>query len=154
MEKQEYLFSGKKVNYYFDESLSALQNYTDPENTILIVDDRVEEFHGDKLKGWKTIIVKGNEASKSLDRFQEVVDELIRLEADRTTFLVGIGGGVVTDLTGFVASVYMRGISYGFVPSTLLAQVDASVGGKNGINYDRYKNILGIIRQPEFLLFD
>src|SRR5699024_12087832 len=108
----------------------------------------------DKLEGWRKIIVNGNEESKSLACFQHVIEELIRMEADRKTMLIGIGGGVVTDLIGFVASVYMRGISYAFVPTTLLAQVDASVGGKNGVNYGRYKNILGVIRQPDLLLFD
>ncbi|HLR37268.1 MAG TPA: 3-dehydroquinate synthase [Chitinophagaceae bacterium] len=154
MEEQQYIFSGKKVNYYFDASLADLSQYVDRGRTILIVDDKVNRLHGDQLKNWRKIVVKGAEESKSLDCFQQVVDELIRMEADRKTMLVGIGGGVVTDLTGFVASVYMRGISYAFVPTTLLAQVDASVGGKNGVNYGRYKNILGVIRQPDFLLFD
>lgn len=154
MEKQEYTFSEKKVTYYFDASLENLREYVNIDQAILIVDDKVDQFHGKKLEGWRKIVVEGSEESKSLNRFQEVIDQLIALKADRKTVLIGIGGGVVTDLTGFVASVYMRGIRYAFVPSTLLAQVDASVGGKNGINYDRYKNILGIIRQPDFLLFD
>ncbi len=154
MEQNQYTFSGKEVQYYFDESLGNLSKYTSPDRTILIVDEKVGRLHHDKLKEWRKIVVKGSEESKSMACFQQVVDELIRLEADRKTMLVGIGGGVITDLTGFVGSVYMRGIAYGFVPTTLLAQVDAAVGGKNGVNYDRYKNILGIIRQPEFLLFD
>lgn len=154
MEKQEYTFSNKKVRYYFDSPLEHLNQLVDPDRCILIVDDKVDRLYKDRLKGWKKIIVEGSEKSKQLSCFQEVVDKLIDLEADRKTILIGIGGGVVTDLTGFVASVYMRGIDYAFVPTTLLAQVDASVGGKNGINYSRYKNILGIIRQPEFLLFD
>lgn len=154
VEKQLYHFSGHPVDYYFDGSLSALAEIVSREEAILIVDDKVARFHGDRLTGWRKIIVKGEEASKSLARVQEVMDKLIRMEADRKTVLVGIGGGVVTDLTGFVASIYMRGISCGFVPTTLLAQVDAAVGGKNGVNYGRYKNILGIIRQPEFLVFD
>jgi 3-dehydroquinate synthase len=68
--------------------------------------------------------------------------------------LIGVGGGVVTDITGFVGSVYMRGICFGFVPTSVLAMVDASIGGKNGIDVGMYKNLVGIIRQPEFLLFD
>lgn len=154
MEHRQYTFSGKQVAYYFDESLLNLSKYASPEQSVLIVDEKVNRLHEDKLKGWRKIVVKGSEESKSIAGFQHVVDELIRMEADRKTMLIGIGGGVVTDLTGFVGSVYMRGIDYAFVPTTLLAQVDAAVGGKNGINYDRYKNILGIIRQPQFLLFD
>jgi 3-dehydroquinate synthase len=83
-----------------------------------------------------------------------VVDQLIAMGADRKTFLIGIGGGVVTDIAGFVAAVYMRGISFGFLPTSILAMVDASIGGKNGIDVGLYKNIVGTIRQPEFLLYD
>jgi 3-dehydroquinate synthase len=68
--------------------------------------------------------------------------------------LVGVGGGVITDITGYVASVYMRGISFGFIPTSLLAMVDASIGGKNGIDVGVYKNMVGIIRQPKFILHD
>ena len=154
MVKEEHKFSEKKVKYYFDASLSDLKQFVNPEHTILIVDDRVDELYSDQLVGWQKIIVGGTEESKTITCFQQVIDKLIHLEADRNTVLVGVGGGVVTDLTGFIASVYMRGIPYAFVPTTLLAQVDASIGGKNGINYGKYKNILGVIRQPEFLLFD
>ena len=68
--------------------------------------------------------------------------------------MVGVGGGVVTDITGYVASVYMRGIQFGFVPTTLLSLVDASIGGKNGIDVGVYKNIVGVTRQPLFILHD
>jgi 3-dehydroquinate synthase len=79
---------------------------------------------------------------------------LIDLEADRTSFIVGVGGGLVTDLAGFVASTFMRGVPFGFVSSTLLGQVDASIGGKNGVNLDGFKNMVGVIRQPEFVWCD
>jgi len=83
-----------------------------------------------------------------------VIDQLIELGADRKTTLVGVGGGVITDITGYVAGIYMRGIACGFVPTSLLAMVDASIGGKNGIDVGVYKNMVGLIRQPSFLLFD
>ena len=79
---------------------------------------------------------------------------MISLNADRQSFIVGVGGGVVTDLAGFVASIYMRGIRFAFVPTSILAMVDASVGGKNGIDVGVYKNLVGVINQPEFLLYD
>lgn len=154
MSSKQYHFSGKSVYYYFGETIRNLNKYTDPAGTILIVDDQVNHFHGDLLEGWKKVVVQGKESSKDIRVVENVVHELIRLEADRKTRLVGIGGGVVTDLTGFVACTYMRGISFAFVPTTLLAQVDASIGGKNGIDFGGFKNILGIIRQPDFLLFD
>ena len=67
---------------------------------------------------------------------------------------MGIGGGVVCDLTGFAASIYMRGLSFGLVATTLLSQVDASVGGKNGVNFQGYKNLVGCFHQPDFVLCD
>jgi 3-dehydroquinate synthase len=83
-----------------------------------------------------------------------VIEQLIEMGADRKSTLIGIGGGVITDITGYIASVYMRGIQFGFVPTTILAMVDASIGGKNGIDVGVYKNMVGTIRQPSFLLYD
>lgn len=154
MKNKQYVFSGKKVPYYFGETIANLSQYADPSRTILVVDDQVEHFHGHLLKDWRKIIIPGNESSKELRVLERLMHDLIRLEADRKTVLIGIGGGVITDLTGFAASIYMRGIPYAFAPTTLLAQVDASIGGKNGIDFGEYKNMLGVIRQPEFLLFD
>ena len=107
-----------------------------------------------KLKGWKSIVIKAGEQFKNQQTVDSVIQQLIALEADRKTILVGVGGGVVTDITGYVASIYMRGIAFGFVPTSLLAMVDACIGGKNGIDVGVYKNMIGIIRQPSFLLFD
>ncbi|GAA4311731.1 3-dehydroquinate synthase [Compostibacter hankyongensis] len=154
MRAQQYKFSQQAVDYYLGESIAQLKQYADPQRSLLLIDENVNRLHGDKLEGWQKVTIPSGEEYKDLKVFQEIVDALIRLEADRKTMLIGIGGGVVTDLTGFVASVYMRGVPFAFVPTTLLAQVDASIGGKNGINYGRYKNMLGIIRQPVFILFD
>ena len=79
---------------------------------------------------------------------------LIGLGADRKTFILGVGGGIVTDVAGFAASIYMRGLPFGFVSTTLLGQVDASVGGKNGVNVDGYKNMAGTFTQPRFVVCD
>jgi 3-dehydroquinate synthase len=79
---------------------------------------------------------------------------LIKLQADKETFIIGIGGGVITDITGYAASVYMRGIKFAFVPTTILAMVDAAIGGKNGVDVGIYKNLVGVIKHPEFLLYD
>ncbi len=106
------------------------------------------------LKNWNTIVLKAGEEFKIQPTVDTIVEQLIELGADRKSTLVGIGGGVITDLTGYVASVYMRGIKFGFVPTTVLALVDASIGGKNGIDVGVYKNMVGVIRQPSFLLHD
>ena len=79
---------------------------------------------------------------------------VLEWELDRSSTVVGVGGGMVCDIAGFAASTYLRGIPFGFVPTTLLAMVDASVGGKNGVNYHGYKNLVGTFNQPEFVLCD
>jgi 3-dehydroquinate synthase len=83
-----------------------------------------------------------------------VIEKLVEMEAGRDSTLVGIGGGVITDITGYVASIYMRGVQVGFVPTSVLSLVDASIGGKNGIDIGVYKNMVGTIRQPSFILHD
>ena len=100
------------------------------------------------------ITIDTGEKIKNFDTLRHVYDRLIQLEADRSSFIVGIGGGIVCDITGFVASTYMRGVRFGFVSTTLLAQVDASVGGKNGVNFSGYKNIVGVFNQPDFVICD
>lgn len=79
---------------------------------------------------------------------------MIELKADRKSFIVGFGGGMITDIAGFVASTYMRGTRFGFIPTSLLAMIDASIGGKNGVNHFNYKNMIGTITQPEFVVID
>ena len=101
-----------------------------------------------------TIVLKAGEEYKVQATADAVIESLLEMEADRKTTLVGVGGGVITDLTGYVASVYMRGLRFGFIPTTVLGLVDASIGGKNGIDVGWYKNMVGVIRQPSFILHD
>lgn len=95
-----------------------------------------------------TSILPPGEATKSLDRAADLYDELIRLKADRHTLIVALGGGVIGDLSGFVAATFARGLPLFMVPTSLLAQVDSSVGGKVGVNHPRAKNIIGAFHQP------
>lgn len=154
MIKKTYKFSNSSVDYYFDGSISYLKKIVDTKNAIIITDENVYKHHQSKLIGWNVIVLKAGEEYKVQSTVDSIIEELIALQADRKTALIGIGGGVVTDMTGYVASVYMRGISFGFIPTTVLAMVDASIGGKNGIDVGVYKNMVGIIRQPKFLLYD
>jgi 3-dehydroquinate synthase len=154
MQKLQYKFSQKTTSYYFGADLSYLEKLVDKGQAVIVTDENLARAHRRKLSGWKTIVIKAGEAFKVQATVDSIVEQLIALGADRKTLLVGIGGGVVTDITGFVASVYMRGISFGFVPTSILAMVDASIGGKNGIDIGLYKNLVGTIRQPEFLLYD
>ena len=154
MIKQTYKFSNSSVDYYFDGNISYLRKIVDAKNAIIITDENVYKHHQPRFKGWNLIVLKAGEEYKIQGTVDSVIEELIAMQADRKTTLIGIGGGVVTDMTGYVASVYMRGISFGFIPTSVLALVDASIGGKNGIDIGVYKNMVGIIRQPKFLLHD
>ena len=154
MTRLQYKFSGKTTTYYFDAGLSYLEKLVDKQQAVILTDDNVFGHHEKKLKGWKTIVIKAGEAFKKQETVDAVVGQLISMGADRKTFLIGIGGGVVTDIAGYVAAIYMRGISFGFLPTSILAMVDASIGGKNGIDVGLYKNLVGTIRQPQFLLYD
>jgi len=154
MQTKSYRFSSATVNYYFDADFSRLEKLVGKEQAVLITDEHVFQAHKKKLKGWNCITLKPGEEYKVQATVNSIIEQLIEFNADRSTWLIGIGGGVITDLTGYVAAIYMRGIKCGFVPTTVLAMVDASIGGKNGIDVGIYKNLVGTIRQPQFLLYD
>ena len=154
MNKYSFSFSSSTVNYYFDAQLEQLQKLVPAEQTIILTDDNIFARHKKKFKGWKTIVIKAGEAHKNQSTVDHIIEQLIETGADRKTTLIGIGGGVITDITGYVAGIFLRGISFGFVPTSILAMVDAAVGGKNGVDVGLYKNMVGLIRQPAFILFD
>ena len=135
--------------------LAELDSYLPKESRVVVITDSNIHRHYTSLIGRYDFCLIGlGETIKTLSTVDRLYAELVERNADRTTFLLGIGGGIVTDVTGFVASTYMRGIRFGFVATSLLAQVDASVGGKNGVNYEGYKNMVGTFNQPEFVLCD
>jgi len=153
MKENQYQFSSGKCTVYLDASFAMLPTMV-PENLIFITDENVFKLHSSRFDGYKTIVVKAGEEHKQQSTVDAILNQLIVLEADRKTFIVGVGGGVVTDMAGYAASVYMRGVPFGFVPTTILAMVDAAIGGKNGVDVGAYKNLVGTIRQPQFLLYD
>lgn len=137
------------------ESAGSLRAYCQGAGRIIAITDRnVRRLHGRLLDGLDVVEMGTGEGIKTLETVSRIYDELLALEAHRSSFIVGLGGGIVCDVAGFAASTYMRGVGFGFVPTTLLAQVDASIGGKNGVNLRGYKNIVGLIRQPGFCLCD
>ena len=136
------------------EKLQSLVRYVPAPNAVIITDHNVWNVYHSEFPPWKVIKIGTGESIKTLDTVEYIYDELLTMDADRSTFLVGIGGGIVCDIAGFVASTYMRGIRFGFVATTLLSQADASVGGKNGVNLKGYKNIVGVFNQPEFVICD
>jgi len=154
MKKIKLDFSTSSTEYFFDASFDYLEKLTSKDNTVIITDENVFSKNKRKFSGWKTITLKAGEQYKTQTTIDSIIEQLIAFGADRKTFVVGVGGGVVTDITGYAACIYMRGIKFGFVPTSILAMVDASIGGKNGIDVGLYKNMVGLIRQPSFLLYD
>ena len=108
MKKLTYKFSNSSVDYYFAYGISHLKKFVDKDNTIIITDENVYNAHTKRFKNWNCIVLKPGEEYKTQSTIDEIIDQLIEMEADRKTTLVGVGGGVITDLTGYVASVYMR----------------------------------------------
>jgi 3-dehydroquinate synthase len=107
----------------------------------------------EKTKVFKTILKKG-EASKSIENFKKILNTLIEKKFDRSDLIIALGGGVVGDISGYVASSYLRGISFIQIPTTLLAQVDSSVGGKTAINIPAGKNLVGAFYNPKGVIID
>ena len=132
----------------------AVARYSLVQRTIAIVDSKVaalcdlyEHFH-------EVIVIEGGEGAKSIDVARGLWESLVEVGADRHTLLVGVGGGTITDLVGFVASTFMRGLKFLLLPTTLLGQVDAAVGGKCGVNLGGYKNMVGTFALPEEVVCD
>jgi 3-dehydroquinate synthase len=146
---------GSKVSRLFvGESYKNVEKYLPSSPVVIIADSNVYDNYHEAFPKVRTIKIDTSEKMKNLDTVSYIINELVEMEADRSLFLLGIGGGILCDIAGFVASIYMRGISFGFVSSTLLSQVDASVGGKNGVNFRGYKNIVGVFNQPDFVICD
>jgi 3-dehydroquinate synthase len=129
---------------------------------VIVTDTRVDTLHGERVQtalektGLRAdrIIVSPGEEAKGMRTVLEVTDRLTALGADRQTALIALGGGVIGDLTGFAASIYMRGIPVIQLPTTLLAQVDSSIGGKTGVDTAAGKNLLGTFHQPKAVFID
>jgi 3-dehydroquinate synthase len=135
------------------ELLSSRLRTLDQE-PILVIDENVLCQHSDIFESFKSVVVPSGESYKTLQTVENLYRDLVKLEADRSSLIVGVGGGLTTDVAGYVASTFLRGTPFGFISTTLLGQVDASIGGKNGVNLDGYKNLIGNIRQPNFVWCD
>ena len=133
-------------------SLDEASKFYKNKKIFIVTDENVRTIYENVFPPGEIIEIGTGEEIKTVETAMDIYEKLLYFEADRSSFIMGIGGGIVCDITGFVASTYMRGISFGFIPTTLLAQVDASIGGKNGVNFKKYKNIIGVFKQPEFVL--
>ncbi len=144
-----------------EQAGDLLSSEIEGKNVFILYDKNVypyvqvlEESLSGKASALKTLSMKGGERAKSYDGLQKILDWLLDNKVDRQSVLITVGGGVIGDLGGFAASIVMRGIPYVQIPTTLLAQVDSSVGGKTGINTAQGKNLVGSFYQPKAVLCD
>ena len=139
-----------------------LKKYLSGEHVVLVTDDVVAPLYLDQVKASiaefasrvDPVIVPSGEPSKSVGQCETIWQKMVEFNTDRKSVVVALGGGVVGDLAGFLAATYGRGLKFVQIPTTLLAQVDSSVGGKVGINLPQAKNMVGAFWQPQFVLID
>lgn len=125
----------------------------------IVTDSNVDNLYGDevlkvfegKCKKVVKYVMPAGEENKNLDNVKQVYEFLIKEKFDRKDLLVALGGGVVGDLTGFAAATYLRGIDFVQIPTTLLSQADSSIGGKTGVDFDSYKNMVGAFKMPKLV---
>ncbi len=133
-----------------------------PSRVVVITHPSINGLYGEEVaesfiaQGWTTDIIEvpEGESSKNLNQAEKLYDHLLELNCDRKSVLVALGGGVIGDMVGFVAATYQRGISFIQVPTTLLSQVDSSVGGKTAVNHPKGKNMIGAFHQPRLVVAD
>ncbi len=137
-----------------------LSAYISGPDCLIVSNDTVADLYLDRLRpnlvgrSVSSIRLPDGEAHKTLATMQTILDDLARKGAGRDTTIVALGGGVIGDIAGFAAACYMRGVSFIQVPTTLLAQVDSSVGGKTGVNHEKGKNLIGAFHQPQVVMID
>jgi 3-dehydroquinate synthase len=137
------------------EHMASARRYIGSRKIAVVTDSNVrKEYERSFPKGCEIIEMEPGERNKTVATVRKIYNRLSRIKADRDCFVLGIGGGVVTDVAGYAAATYKRGLDVGFIPTTLVAQVDAAIGGKNGVNVDGYKNQVGTIKQPKFCICD
>jgi 3-dehydroquinate synthase len=145
---------GSRSEILVGERWEKVSGFLPAKGAVIITDDNVCNLYGNRFPKIPVFKLEPGEGSKKLEIVEYLAEKLLDEGIDRAGFVLAIGGGVVCDVAGFLASVYMRGIRCGYVSSSLLSQVDASTGGKNGVNLGGTKNMLGTIRQPEFVICD
>lgn len=137
------------------EKIDNLSQYIKSKKCIIITDANLLRLYGERFPSSFPVVEIGlGEKNKTIQTLELIFDKFVEYEIDRSSFIIAIGGGIVCDVAGFAASAFMRGLSFGFVSTTLLSQVDASVGGKNGVNFRGFKNMIGVFNQPDFVICD
>lgn len=144
--------SVKEYEVIIEKELSFISNLTKMENIQFVIDKRVYELYKNcfsELKTEQLYLMEAKEQNKVIDTALDICERMTEIPAKRNAVLVSVGGGIVQDVTGFVANVLYRGIKWIFVPTTLLASCDSCIGGKTSLNYKKYKNLLGTFYPPD-----
>ena len=145
------VYGGKPVSKVIGGPVSGLPALLQPYPEVFLVYDAALSGAIPELPSLKgSAAVDVSEEAKSMETVLLLCSSMMEAGLGRGALVLAVGGGITTDMAGFAASVYKRGIRYANVPTTLLAMVDAGIGGKTGVNFEGYKNMLGVIRQPEF----
>jgi len=144
----------KVSEIFLGDSIENLENRIKGRRCIIVTESNVASFYREFFPDAPLVEVMPGEKNKSMETVLSIYDAFLKNSVDRSWFVLAIGGGVLLDIAGFAASTFMRGIEFGFVATTLLSQVDASIGGKNGVNFKGYKNLVGTFNQPEFVIID
>lgn len=131
--------------------LSKIIDIKEFSKVVIVTDDKIPSVY---LNNFEKIVVPSGEVNKNIETVKEIWEQLLDLKADRKTLVINLGGGVIGDMGGFAASTYMRGIKFIQAPTTLLSTVDASVGGKVGIDFKGVKNLIGAFNQPLAVIVD
>ncbi len=154
--------SSEGLVFYDKSAFKVLNKYlkrTNPSSLFLLVDENTEKYCLEILKhrinfDFKVISIQAGEKFKTLDTCAYIWETLSKSGADRKSLLINLGGGVITDIGGFTASCFKRGISFIHIPTSLLGMVDAAIGGKNGVDFKNLKNQIGVIRNPEMVIIE
>lgn len=155
-EKQAYSYDILVGNSLLQEAENYIKKYTLANKFLIVTNETVASLYKNALniKNSEWLILKDGEEYKNFETYELILDKAIELKLERKDCLIAFGGGVVGDITGFAASTYMRGCDFIQIPTTLLAQVDSSVGGKVAINHAHGKNLIGAFYQPKLVLSD
>ena len=145
------------INIEPNSIIKNLKNIITKNNKLIFLIDRKVFYIFKKLKNYKNqkyLVIDCSEKLKSFSNYAKISEKILNLNIDRSTKIVAIGGGTLGDLSGFIASTILRGVDLILFPTTLLSQVDSSIGGKNGINTNSGKNLVGSFYQPKIVFID
>ena len=143
----------KKYEVHIEKSFEFIENLLAKENAFFVIDENVYSLYNEKLFSYinkdQLYIFNAIESNKTIDKALDICEKLTDFNAKKNLHLISFGGGIVQDITGFVANILYRGIHWTFIPTTLLAACDSCIGGKTSLNYKHFKNLLGTFYPPD-----